>query len=310
LSGSPAAGLSPDDAIWQALYQVHSSHYFKEYLASVPPHVVPDLGLPGLRFVTFLPEGAMILQREAAGVLDLAASAGEFMTRAKAAGTDKIFADHNYSLEYHRFLDPIPKNQTGMFLEIGLGCTMNYGAGASAKIWPKMFPHLAIHFIELNRKCTEKWDAAIKGDGVAQVHVGSQADVNLLSGCAAVAAQTPGGLRMVMDDGSHEGDHIEASFRALFPHVQSSGLYFVEDIAYSAWGTAKRQPITSKHSRTYGTPIALAAVLAADATRTPRRSPYGTSPDFEQWADGTLALLGGTVDLVECAPAVCTFRHK
>merc|ERR1740130_2169128 len=85
---------------------------------------------------------------------------GEFFTRAKAAGTDKIFGDHQYQLEYHRYLDTLPKEEVGMMLEIGLGCTMNYGPGASTKIWPHMFPHLALHMVELNRACTEKWSSS------------------------------------------------------------------------------------------------------------------------------------------------------
>lgn len=298
-------GVGAEDAIWQALYQVHSELYYKSYLASL--NLETNLGLPELQFATFLPGGAMVLQK--ASQLDLVATKGEFLSRAEAAGTDKIFGDHNYQLEYHRFLDTTSKSESGMMLEIGLGCTMDYGAGASAKIWPQMFPHLAVHFIEINKQCVDKWMPAMRADRVAKVHVGSQDDSRVLGEATADAASTPGGLQIVMDDGSHECRHIEASFRGLFPHLSHHGLYFVEDMMYSAWGTSGRQPIRTKTDRTFGTPIALAAILAADVTGALNQQ-VNRPPAVAHWADGVLSQLGGTVDLVECTPGVCTFRHK
>lgn len=40
-------------------------------------------------------------------------------------------------------------------------------------------------------------------------------------------------LSIVIDDGSHQSAHQRASFETLFPHLQSPGVYLVEDIQYS-----------------------------------------------------------------------------
>ena len=48
---------------------------------------------------------------------------------------------HRYHNMYGQFLLPFSAHTPTMkFLEIGLGCNMEYGAGASVKIWKRLFP--------------------------------------------------------------------------------------------------------------------------------------------------------------------------
>ena len=61
--------------------------------------------------------------------------------------TDKVTgaADplgHEYHIMYGLFLIPVLKNagRATKMLEIGLGCAMNYGPGASALLWRKLLP--------------------------------------------------------------------------------------------------------------------------------------------------------------------------
>jgi len=264
----------PEGLIWQSLYQIHSSLYFPAEYGDSARH---KLGLSDLQFARFW-KGHALLQK-ADWSSDLKASNGTFWKLAFEGGTDKIDSFHNYSLLYHRHLDEagVFQDYGSMMLEIGLGCTAGPGdatyAGASAKIWPRLFPKMAVHFIELDRECTANWAPVMRELGITKVHVGPQADPAVLSEIIRDShSAQPGGFVSVIDDGSHTAPDIEASFKALFPHLKSGGLYFVEDIMYSAWPTMHSyrdlpgMKMRSKHDRTSANPIALAAVLAAAAT--------------------------------------------
>jgi hypothetical protein len=43
--------------------------------------------------------------------------------------------------------------QVKKILEIGLGCDMAYGPGASAKVWRELFPDAVVWFAEFNEEC-------------------------------------------------------------------------------------------------------------------------------------------------------------
>lgn len=302
MSGTRVAGAN---LIWQSIYQLNSR---LDYMRVVTNWTQDDLGLPSLQFAAFFSDH-VILQK-ADYEEDLSRAKGDFAALATVAGTDKVNGFHNYTLLYHRHLDAFPKEQPGMMLEIGLGCTMNYGAGASARIWPKLYPNMTIHFVELNRECVDKWMPKMRELGVSKVHVGSQADPTVLAQVAREAEATPGGLRLVVDDGSHECAHIEASFRSLFPHVEPDGLYVVEDMMYSGWGTNFGQGVAQtfhqKNQHTEGTPLALAAVLASAAA--------GVADDVSfpptSWTANVLVDYGPLVNFVECTPGICAFRRK
>jgi hypothetical protein len=70
--------------------------------------------------------------------------------------TDKVTI-HHYNIMYEKYLRKyVGSNLT--LLEIGLGCGMNYGTGASARVWREYLgPRANIHFIEFNKACAEAW---------------------------------------------------------------------------------------------------------------------------------------------------------
>ena len=70
--------------------------------------------------------------------------------------TDKV-TDHRYDTMYEKYLRKYRGSNVTM-LEIGLGCQMPYGPGASAYLWREYLgPHATIHFIEFQQKCGEEW---------------------------------------------------------------------------------------------------------------------------------------------------------
>jgi hypothetical protein len=79
-----------------------------------------------------------------------------FLDIAKIYGTDKI-TTHHYEALYEKYLRKYVGSNVSL-LEIGLGCGMPYGPGASANVWRHYLGPLAnIYFLEFNRACGEDW---------------------------------------------------------------------------------------------------------------------------------------------------------
>jgi len=137
--------------------------------------------------------------------------------------TDKI-TEHAYNRMYDRFLSPIRHKDLKM-LEIGLGCDMTYGPGASAKIWDA--------FLSSN---SEIWEAEVDAACVAQnkeklgrvkAVTGDQGDNAVLDRWL---AETGGNFDFIIDDGGHRNDQILTSFAKLWPALKPGGYYFIEDM--------------------------------------------------------------------------------
>ena len=135
--------------------------------------------------------------------------------------TDKV-TDHAYNRMYDRFLSPIRHKDLKM-LEIGLGCNMSYGPGASAKIWDA--------FLSPN---SEIWEAEVHAECVAQnkeklgrikAVTGDQGDNAVLDRWL---AETGGNFDFIIDDGGHRNDQILTSFAKLWPALKPGGYYFIE----------------------------------------------------------------------------------
>jgi len=139
--------------------------------------------------------------------------------------TDKVTA-HTYQIMYGRFLLPyyhqIP---TMKMLEIGLGCDMDYGPGASVALHKKLFPQAELWEAEFNAACVEKHrDGTLKGINLL---TGDQGDDTVLDGWI---EQSGGKFDVVIDDGGHHNCQIWHSFQKLWPTVKPGGLYFIEDM--------------------------------------------------------------------------------
>jgi hypothetical protein len=126
---------------------------------------------------------------------------------------------HHYIPLYDKYFSDY-RNRQIRFLEIGVS------KGGSLQMWRKYFGEDAIIFgIDIDPECK-------KYNGLsAQVRIGSQADEKFLS---SVVAEM-GGIDIVLDDGSHEMDHIVASLRLLFPKLNDQGVYLIEDLHTAYW---------------------------------------------------------------------------
>jgi hypothetical protein len=145
--------------------------------------------------------------------------------------SDKV-VDHKYQVMYGLFLIPMRAKFRRLskkikFLEIGLGCNMEYGPGASVQLWKKLFGNSAdIWEAEANSECVQKYRATGDLDGINTL-VGDQLDFNDLRNWINISG---GQFDVIIDDGGHHSDHILNSLTGLWDHLSSGGLYFIEDL--------------------------------------------------------------------------------
>jgi hypothetical protein len=168
--------------------------------------------------------------------------------------TDKV-TSHRYSTMYGQFLIPYVRRkhmrqEHVKFLEIGLGCDMTYGPGASVVVWKAIFnrPTDEIWEAEYDAECVEK---SLKNGQLNGIHplVGDQANNDTLNDWI---TKSGGKFDLVIDDGGHAQHQIYNSFVALWPHVVPGGIYFIEDLqvarsSYYADTTAGRNIIMVDH---------------------------------------------------------------
>jgi hypothetical protein len=102
---------------------------------------------------------------------------------------------------------------------------MDYGPGASAAIWPRLFKDADIWFAEYDEACVKRlWNDTLKWKYVS----GDQADATVL---ASWVEQTGGIFDFIIDDGGHTNVQIWNSFQHLFNHaLKPGGVYFIEDL--------------------------------------------------------------------------------
>lgn len=84
-----------------------------------------------------------------------------FLQLATKYGTDKV-TTHSYHNMYQKYLEPMREKKIKM-LEIGLGCNMGYGPGASYYLWLEYLPNVELYYIEYDAACAEKWKEKTTG---------------------------------------------------------------------------------------------------------------------------------------------------
>ena len=104
-------------------------------------------------------------------------------------------------------------------LEIGVGGYKNPNKGGnSLRMWKKYFPFGKIYSIDLYEK---------KGLEEKRIKIlqGSQVDRDFLERLV----KEIGKLDIIIDDGSHNNEHVKLSFEILFPLLSNNGIYVIED---------------------------------------------------------------------------------
>ena len=139
-------------------------------------------------------------------------------------GTDKASWHHGYASIYQQHLAAARRRTTSV-LEIGVGGETSgtgydtLAGGQSLRMWADYFPNARIVGIDLHPK-------RISAPRVV-FEQGDQSDREFLH--RIVAGYGP--FDLVVDDGSHIGRHITASFDVLWDAVKPEGFYIIEDLA-------------------------------------------------------------------------------
>eukprot|EP00434_Breviolum_minutum_P033311 symbB.v1.2.029474.t1/scaffold3197.1/size61477/2 len=137
-------------------------------------------------------------------------------------------------------------------LEIGFGCHMAYGPGASAQLWPKLYPEAKIHMVDINKHCVEKMGHEFLARQNYTVHIADQGKVADLERLKDDVLENCSQLSVIIDDGSHRSSDIIASFHSLYPLLKPGGRHFIEDIGWSSYHVLQGR-ISFKYKDLYDT---------------------------------------------------------
>lgn len=120
----------------------------------------------------------------------------------------------HYFPAYERHLSRF-RNLSVSMLEIGCG------SGGSLQMWKRYLgPMAQIVGVDISPKCERYEEHQIA------VRIGDQSDPEFL----ATVDTEFGPFDIVLDDGSHQMEHIAASFHTLYPKLRQNGVYMVEDL--------------------------------------------------------------------------------
>jgi len=136
-------------------------------------------------------------------------------------GTDK-FGYHDYTPNYHTLFEHL-KDAPIRLLEIGVGGYQDADRGGeSLEVWRDYFPNGHITGLDIQKK---------ELDLGARVTIlqGSQVDPEFL----ARTVSDHGPFDIIIDDGSHQNEHVVTSFGLLFPTLAAGGIYVAEDVQTS-----------------------------------------------------------------------------
>lgn len=153
-----------------------------------------------------------------------------------AAGSDKGTQaywgegfPHCYALDYHAVLAPFRDDAFNM-LEIGLD-TASQASGdpddaPSLRVWHEFLPNAELYGYDIN-------DFGFFQQPRTRTFQGDQSSRADLARFLETFERPR--FRVVIDDGSHASSHQQISLAALFPHVEPSGVYIIEDLNWQPY---------------------------------------------------------------------------
>jgi hypothetical protein len=143
---------------------------------------------------------------------------------------------HGYTVYYENLFDPI-RNDNINFLEIGVVMEGTPG-GQSLRMWTEYFTAASIYafdIVPINQFKTDRV-RVFQGDG------GNRDDLQNMINEFNVK------FDIIIEDGSHTAKHQQVPFGFLFKHINSGGIYIIEDILipfaeskYDEWGRIANQ---------------------------------------------------------------------
>jgi len=156
------------------------------------------------------------------------------------------FVQHTYQTMYGIFLMPWRTSEKGpKLLEIGLGCDMGYGPGASVQAWQAILPTVELWEAEYNEACVNVSRQNGKLSDDVHTVTGDQGNPIVVDRWV---QESGGNYDIVIDDGGHHNSQIKTSFDHLWPHVNPGGLYFMEDLQvgrYPSWDDTEGHAVMS-----------------------------------------------------------------
>ena len=141
---------------------------------------------------------------------------------------------HNYIPGYTKIFKDIRYNVTNL-LEIGIGSLENnqmggkhglvatqfqYKTGNSLKCWSEYFPNANIYGIDIYSH------SELNKDKIKTFVANQNSEEDLKNLMSEINTE----LDIILDDGSHQGEHQVFSFMYLNKYLSSSGIYVIEDI--------------------------------------------------------------------------------
>lgn len=143
--------------------------------------------------------------------------------------SDKVF--HKYTEIYEELFAPI-RYLPVRILEIG------YARGRGTRMLAEYFPRAVIHSFDIDpdQKSYDNLTKALKKR--IKIYRGDQSDPNSIQNVLQKIYDGPRnelkrGYRqfdIIIDDGSHNPEHQQISFKKLWPEVKPGGLYIIEDM--------------------------------------------------------------------------------
>ena len=176
---------------------------------------------------------------------------------AKKYGLDKSISTgcHNYIPGYTKLFQNIRYN-VKKILEIGIGSLennqmgginglvskkYNYKTGNSLKCWEEYFPNAHIYGIDIYAH------SELNKDRIMTFVANQNNDQDLKS----VIDKINSPLDIIIDDGSHQGQHQVFSFMFLHKYLSPNGIYVIEDVQPSNIEGFKNLSIFPKHFKEY-----------------------------------------------------------
>ena len=182
---------------------------------------------------------------------------GKIMSTADANTLNCMKFAH-YLPEYQRLFSEVGDKEINL-LEIGVQ------HGGSYRLWKNYFGEDLLSWtgIDIDQRCMALNHQLVSSKGL--VCCGHQADPVFLENIASQRGQ----FDIVIDDGSHQSEHIVSAFKTLSKHVKDGGLYIVEDIHACYWEDFRGE-FDSSNALSYF--LTLAHSLNVQATRHARCS--------------------------------------
>src|SRR5436190_12247336 len=129
--------------------------------------------------------------------------------------TDKCASQHGYTEHYARHLAPL-RFRKNVIIEIGIGGYDDPESGGnSLRVWRDYFPRSQVFGVDITPKRLRHL-----GGRVTTI----EADQSSPESLRQVLERT-GRPHVIIDDGSHVGEHIWTTFATMFPELRPGGWY-------------------------------------------------------------------------------------